>query len=707
MSASQVAAKVARLGWYLRRMRTMSPAELAWRTRRAIPRLPAVVGDVEGIRGADLDWDTMYQQFRSGAGPRAVLLDRQRAREFAAVAADTAAAVIAAADDARAGHFTFFGYPTAELGSRIDWHRDPISDVVWPAVRSSAINHRSAAGDPKWIWELNRLQHLPLLVEAALLTGDDGYAEAAVEQLESWIDQNPPGVGIAWRGAFEAGIRAISVAVAVGGLRDSPLLDQRRYRTFVTMLNESAVRCWQDRSLFSSANNHLVGELAGLATIMLFHPELPKSVQRRTLAVDALAAEASRQILPDGAGAEQALAYQVFTAELFLLVAGLLRRTGVPVPEALDAALLRSAGYLDAVMGPDDPTPRYGDDDEGFALRLGSEPLRDPRAHCNAVYAVIRDGAAGSSPDPLGGWLANGWTRASASDRRRSDPPRSLHAPNGGLVVLRTPTRGLTMDVGPLGYLATAAHGHADALAVTLSVDGRDVVGDPGPGSYYGHPEWRSVFRGTRAHGTVCVDDVDQSVAGGPFLWTEHARVRVRRVDLAAGLVEAEHDGYLRLANPVRHVRWLIAPPGENTVVVVDLIEATGEHSAVVSWPLAPDLDVRCDATRHHARRAGQPLLSLTYAATSPVELVEVRGDEDSNLGWWSTRLESRRPAWLVGVRSALRGPAVLVTALEPGGAAAVTDLAVHLSAGQIVVTWREDGRSREVTVERPERAPG
>ena len=81
----------------------------------------------------------------------------------------------------------------------------------------------------------------------------------------------------------------------------------------------------------------------------------------------------------------------------------------------------------------------------------------------------------------------------------------------------------MTVDVGPLGYLAIAAHGHADALAVGLAVDGHDLVGDPGTGSYFAHPEWRTAHRSTRAHATVAVDDADQSVMGGPFLWTEHA----------------------------------------------------------------------------------------------------------------------------------------------------------------------------------------
>ena len=62
------------------------------------------------------------------------------------------------------------------------------------------------------------------------------------------------------------------------------------------------------------------------------------------------------------------------------------------------------------------------------------------------------------------------------------------------------------MDVGPLGYLSIAAHGHADALAVTLSAEGRELIVDPGTASYYGNPAWRTVHRGTRVHPTVCVD---------------------------------------------------------------------------------------------------------------------------------------------------------------------------------------------------------
>ena len=169
------------------------------------------------------------------------------------------------------------------------------------------IDHRVASSDPKWIWELNRLQHLPVLAQAWLFTGETRYAEMAFDHLDSWLEQNPIGTGIAWRGAFEAGIRAISVAIALQGLRNSSAMTTERYRRVVRMLDASARYCWHGRSRFSSANNHLVGELAGLMTVHMLFPELAAPTSLYSRAVATLASEAERQILPDGAGAEQSV----------------------------------------------------------------------------------------------------------------------------------------------------------------------------------------------------------------------------------------------------------------------------------------------------------------------------------------------------------------------------------------------------------------
>jgi hypothetical protein len=652
----------------------MSPGEVIWRADRAARELlpGSVGGAVDEVRllapaqpgGGPSDWDGALDAFRAGRG-RPVLMDRDRMAVVARRCPDGTAELLAAADRAVHLRFEFLGYPEVRLPEPVDWHDDPLAGVRWPALPARRINHRTAGADPKWIWELNRLQHLPWLAQAWMLTDDDRYSGAAFEQLDAWIDQNPPGQGIAWRGAFEVGLRAISIALAVQGLRDSPDLTTSRYRRVTELLDASARRCWRGRSRFSSANNHLVGELAGLAVVALLFPELAAAAQWERRALAELAVQADRQILPDGVGAEQAIGYQMFVAELTMLVALLLRIRGSAVPPQILAAIDRSATYLSAMVGDTDPDPRFGDDDEGFAVRLGAEPVRTVRDHLGIVgsFAGHRLARRCGRPTPAAVWFA------APDDDRPSNPdgapvPQEFFAPHGGIVVLRTPRRRLVMDVGPLGYLSLAAHGHADALSVTVAFDGSDVVTDPGVGSYYGHPDRRAVHRGTRAHATVVVDQVDQSQIGGPFLWTEHARTTVHRVDLARGIVDAEHDGYCRLARPVRHRRWLIAPPDRDEVLVVDLLDGHGQHELRACWPLAPDVDARPAGGGHDLARAGRDLVGLRYGASLPLHCEQVRGDESSGLGWWSQRLESRLPAWWLSAVCTGELPVVMATVI-------------------------------------------
>jgi hypothetical protein len=345
-----------------------------------------------------------------------------------------------------------------------------------------------------------------------------------------------------------------------------------------------------------------------------------------------------------------------------------------------------------------EPVPRFGDDDEGFALRLDLEPVPDVHRHLGAVAAVTGDPVA--RRHGVHGLTAAWFADDGGPGTEQSLAPAQRYFPDSGLVVLRSRGRRVTMDVGPLGYLSIAAHGHADALAVGLAETGADLVGDPGAGSYYGHPRWRAAHRGTRMHPTVTVDGADQSVAGGPFLWTRRATTTVHGVDLAACVVDAEHDGYTRLARPVRHRRWLAAGPDDPGVVVVDLLSGEGAHEVVTSWPLPPDLEIRApgptgDLGRLVVTRDGATVLHVLQAVGCPSgarrpEPVSVRGDEETDLGWWSDRLEARRPAWLVGSRVRGELPIVVATVLHrPADGPEPSGLAVGLDAGTIRVSWR------------------
>lgn len=687
---------VSRLGWYVRRLRSMQLREVLWRLQQ-VAHPPASTFE-SGF--AARDWEDSLEGFRAGL-KRPVFLDRGRVAAIVEDAPDLVARLLDAADLLVDNTFQFFGYPAVTLPQPIDWHYDPISKVHWPHLPSQRIDHRVAGGDAKWIWELNRLQHLPLLAQAWLFTNDQRYSRAAFDHLDGWIDQNPPGLGIAWRGAFEAGLRSISIAVALQGLRDAPELTVDRYQRIAQLLAVSAERCWQERSRYSSANNHLIGEMAGLAAIGMLFPDLPGADRWERRAVKTLTAEAANIILPDGCGAEQSIGYQIATVELLQFVAALrVERDGL-APKEITRAIARSSRFLARVVGKNDPDPRYGDADQEFAVRFGPENERTVRQHLGITAAL---GCGVGEVNRYDQTLTAEWYRQSlppsvvadiAAEFEGLDVHQDFLAPHGGLVVLRRGPRRITIDTGPLGYLSIAAHGHADALAVTLSDDGQDVIVDPGTGSYYQHPRWRSVMRGTRAHATVCVDDEDQSVIGGPFLWSRHACTRVRGIDIDAGVVDAEHDGYLRLPGDVMHRRWLIAPPHERTHLIVDLITGGGIHKVRTTWPLHPGLGAQKLEDGHIATRGGEPVLQLLHAATEPITFEDSYGNEESSLGWWSDLLECRTPAWWLSAVCRAELPVVIATLICPADGVTKSGLKAVLNGANIAVSWNEDGSPR------------
>ena len=111
------------------------------------------------------------------------------------------------------GHYDLLGYrgvPCAPEG-RVDWHGDPVHRRRAPRVFYADVPFLSPEiGDHKIIWELNRHQHWLQLGRAAWLTGDARYAQAIVTQLDGWLTDNPPFVGVNWASMLEIGFRTIS-----------------------------------------------------------------------------------------------------------------------------------------------------------------------------------------------------------------------------------------------------------------------------------------------------------------------------------------------------------------------------------------------------------------------------------------------------------------------------------------------------------------
>jgi hypothetical protein len=652
----------ARAAWYAARLRAMGPHEVAVRTQRAVR-----------VRLEDLEWRHAHAAWARRWSPSDLarlqpdlrgplgVLDASRAAAYAEASPAAAAAVVARADDVLVGRRSLLGYPPVVLDAGAPWARDPFTGATWPDRHGKLLDYRRAdVGDPKVVWEINRCQELPLLALAWRLTGDDRYGEHAMTRMLSWIGESAPGRGIAWSNGFEPGLRAISFALTLDALRGSRLVGEAEARRVLTALWQHGRFVEGDLSPTSSANNHLVGELAGLATIGLLAPELPDAARFLRRGLAGLAVEAERQVLPDGGGAEQAHAYHLFVLDLMLLVAALCGRRGVALPAAVDSAFARASTALALLVVGDEPEPAYGDADDGRAFLFDADEARST----SAVVAALRARAGVRTGDPVAALLFG----VQPDGARAAESSGSGFLAATGLVVLRRGGDRLLVDAGPLGYLSIAAHGHADALQVTLADDAGDLVVDPGTGSYFGNRAFRTAFRGTRFHATVTVDGLDQAEQAGPFMWRRHYRCSIARVDAEAGIVVAEHDGYRRLEDPVRHRRAVLALD-DGLFLVYDLLEASMTHSFTQTWPLAPTLDAVLAAPVVTAAGGEGARLAVVLAATAPAQVTLERGRLDPPDGWVSHRLEQTRPAWTA--RQHVRAESAGIAALLATGALA------------------------------------
>ncbi|MFI8092091.1 heparinase II/III family protein [Streptomyces sp. NPDC086080] len=272
-----------------------------------------------------------------------------------------------------------------------------------------------------------------------------------------------------------------------------------------------------------------------------------------------------------------------------------------------------------------------------------------PTAALNSRLRRMTGGTArrGLAPDPAApARLPDGGEVPSASPPAVSRPAsRPGHFADAGLTVLRGP-EGIwcRCDGGPHGFLSIAAHAHADALSVEVRHDGVDVLADPGTYCYHGQPEWRRYFRSTLGHNTLELDGEDQSVSGGPFLWTRHARSRVLAVDTSGEGVarwSAEHDGYGRSV----HRRRVELHHAERTLRVVD--EVRGPRRTVrLAFHLGPAITADLVANRAVLTwtRDGEDR-SAELDLPGQLSWRAHRGESEPPLGWYSPGFGRKEPA--------------------------------------------------------------
>ncbi len=640
--------------WYARRLRRMSVAEIVWRTedlwrqelwRRKQVRAGAVESMVPARRGP---------AFTSPIDPAKRILPPEAALE----------ALVTAADDVLAGRWEVLGVWRDDMADP-DWFFDPVSGCRFPDDRyAPRFDYRNAPehANVKQVWELSRHHHLTVLAAAWSLTGDERYADMVAYHLHCWWRQNPFLSGINWTSGIELGIRLLSWVWV------RRLLDGWPGAAALFEDNDEAVRQvrWHQQYLAvfhsrgSSANNHVIAEAAGQLVASCAFPWFAESDRWRVNAGRLFEDELQRNTFASGLNREQAFDYHGLVTELGLLGALEAAASGHPLSTQTWKTVCRMFDVVAAVLDEGLRAPRQGDSDDGRALVLDAPEANRWASLLSSGAAVF--GAARWWPSTAPGIMSTVLASFAPSAPVISDRPerRASHFADAGMTILRTapgvvPEIWCRCDGGPHGYLAIAAHAHADALSIEVRCGGVDVLADPGTYCYYGDAEWRRYFRSTVAHNTLELGGEDQSLSGGPFLWLRHAPARIVEVVTIDGEEStrwsAEHAGYRRLDPPVTHRRSVELNAERRRIEVIDRVETAGRHLLRMAFHLGPMICVDLEQPARLSWPTADGTGSATLSLPSGLEWSAHRAETYPVLGWYSDRFGVKQPTTtLIGV---------------------------------------------------------
>ncbi|MFC1818669.1 alginate lyase family protein [Thermodesulfobacteriota bacterium] len=557
------------------------------------------------------------------------------------------------------GEIDLLGHSPINVGNPVAWHRDPITGINIPSdLYGKSINYRddSVVGNIKFLWELGRHQHLVPLAAAYAVSGDIKYRDAVILQIEDWINENPFGLGIHWCNTLEVALRLISWAM----VHSLIYCRDKNRGLFSAVRDEEALgksifqQAWfvvHFLSRYSSANNHLIGELTGLwTTCQVFNLGQPGE-KWADLAYKELEIEAGKQVFSDGVNKEQATYYHLWVLEYLLFAYLVGKRAQRPFSRGFTDRIHSMAEFLRKITPPGGSPPQIGDADDGFVTRFEPTWPRNPYHDVLAAEGLIFGKFQLENIPQKAFWhgLINENDIVRTLNLIEDTPNKVSYPaifPESGYAVLGNDNCHIVFLAGPLGYPSIAAHGHADALSFCLAINDQWWLVDTGTYAYHTQPEWRNYFRGTSAHNTLVVNDKDQSKSGGPFLWIRHAYAKLEYRECAKSdkqIVNGFHDGYHNFG--IIHKREISFFSTTNEIQIKDSVSGKGTHKLDLYFHFAPEIKIV---------RGSEPGLWEIIKEKCGIILLMIvdiswqwevlSGRENPILGWYSPRLNKKQP---------------------------------------------------------------
>jgi hypothetical protein len=533
---------------------------------------------------------------------------------------------LARADHALAGRYWLQNHPVVTIGLDPTWREDPLTDRNWQFVFHS-------------------LPTVSSLLEAWAATGSLAYHTRATALLRDWIADNPRSTTSRWAwNDHSTALRSLVLACAAPYYRGAVWL-----RAALDLHG----RTLADPAFYVRHGNHALDQSIGLLEV----GHILGRADWKALARDRMAALVVESVDTQGVTNEQAVAYQAYNRNRYLLARERLVAMGMAVPAAFSRVDLM-AGFLGHASLPNGTLERLGDSDLMFT----------PNVAGTISEFVATRGASGPKPSTTfavykAGFLfgRSGWGEA---------------RPFGDEVFW-------SQRFGPGRFI----HGHDDGGAITLYGYGSRLLLDAGRLSY-NIDAWRSYFVGRSAHNVVTVDGAT---------WSSAVPTSLLGTQATGGALHSATQTVNGFPG-VTHRRSVTFSKALHYLLVDDRLTASAARTFRQLWHLSETSNPVLDASGFVTRHARGNLLARQLLPIASQRIV--KGATSPIQGWLSYRTNERLAAPVVEAVKSGTAARYLTLLVPAAGAPAAQVSGLTLTATGFAVTVTVGSRSERVVVD-------
>jgi hypothetical protein len=377
--------------------------------------------------------------------------------------------------------FQCLGYGKLKIPKNKEWHYDNLHDYKWKASYFNNIDYVSIDDfcDVKIPWEMSRLQYLTILAFAYIENKDDKVLKKYNSIINDWISSNPPGYGVNWTCTMEVAIRMTNMAISLMIVKK--YLSEKQ----INLITQSLTEHKRYISLFPEISdipgNHYLSNLMGAFVI--------ESISGKNKSIDIklqnFINEAKNQFLNDGSHFEVSPTYHVMCLEMVAIVTAFaLRKKSRNNIQIIELIKIYENGVLFCEkIGNNYAVPIFGDNDSGQIISLNKKTrnykslkqfldiINTKRAELNLEYHTV---------------LLLSISKIISSDQKSNINDKTNISSFSGhfFTGIKVDQLSAIMRVGKQGLEGRASHDHDDALHVSLSKNGEDILVDKGCHSY-------------------------------------------------------------------------------------------------------------------------------------------------------------------------------------------------------------------------------